>query len=183
MLLATAAVAATPLAACGGSSNSNGTVSAVSYMSQLCNSAASWLRSIESRTTSLEGELSRATPAEGKRVLESLLSTSVSDTESVVTSLRTAGVPDVNNGKKISDLVISSFEGVTTRLGSLQSQVANAPTHDPAAFQASAKTIREHVREAPLRLGIGLAGVNSPELEKAASESSVCKSVGAHAKS
>jgi len=152
-------------------------------MGQLCTSAASWLRSIEGRTSTIENELAHVSPAEGKHYLESLLSTSVSDTQSVVSSLRTAGVPDVNNGKKISSLVISSFEDITTRLGSLQSQLASINTSNPAAFQATAKSIREHVREAPLRLGIGLAGVNSPELQKAAAESPVCKSVGARAKS
>jgi hypothetical protein len=183
VLLATAALAAVPLAACGGSKNEGGTISAVSYMSQLCNSAASWLRTIETHTRALEAELGHATPAEGKRVLETLLSNSVSDTQSVVNALRTAGVPKVSNGKHISELVVSSFEDANGRLGGLQSQVASVPTNNPAAFQAAARKIREQIREAPLRLGIGLAGVNSKELEKAASESPVCKSVGARPKS
>ena len=182
ILLATASVAAVPLTACGGGSNS-GTISATSYIGTLCTSTASWLRGIEARTGALEGELApNVSPAEKKRVLESLVSTAVSDTESVVTSLRTAGVPQVNNGKHISDLVVSSFEGISGRLAGLQSQIASLPTNDPAAFDEQAKKIREQVREAPLRLGIGVAGVNSPELEKAASESAVCKSVGARAK-
>lgn len=178
-----AAVAAVPLAACGGSNSKSGTVSANSYIGQLCSATASWLRGIEAKTSALEGELGpNVTPAEKKRVLEALVSTAVSDTESVVTALRTAGVPEVNNGKHISDLVVSSFEGISGRLAGLQTQVASLPTNNPVAFQEQAKKIREQVREAPLRLGIGVAGVNSPELEKAASESSVCKSVGARAK-
>jgi hypothetical protein len=184
VLLATAAVAAVPLAACGGGSSKSGTVSASSYVGQLCISAASWLKGMEAKTSSLEGELgSNVTPTEKKRVLESLVSTAVADTEAVVNALRTAGVPEVNNGKHISELVVSSFEGISSRLAGLQSQVASLPTNDPAAFEEQAKKIREQVREAPLRLGIGVAGVNSPELEKAASESAVCKSVGAHTKS
>ena len=184
VLLATAAVVAVPLSACGGGSTNSGTVSATSYIGTLCTSTASWLRGIEARTGALEGELGpNVSTVEKKRVLESLVSTAVSDTESVVTALRTAGVPEVNNGKHISNLVVSSFEGISGRLAGLQSQVASLPTNDPAAFQEQAKKIREQVREAPLRLGIGVAGVNSPELEKAASESTVCKSVGARAKS
>jgi hypothetical protein len=183
ILLATAAAVALPLSACGGGSSNPGTTSASSYIGTLCTSTASWLRGIEARTGALEGELAPSvSPAEKKRVLESMVSTAVSDTEAVVTALRTAGVPEVNNGKHVSDLVVSSFEGISNRLAGLQSQIATLPTNDPAAFNEAAKKVREQVREAPLRLGIGVAGVNSPELEKAASESAVCKSVGARAK-
>jgi hypothetical protein len=173
------------LAGCGSSSSSSsaGTVPASNYIGQLCTSAASWFRGIEAHTSSLEGELGgHATPAESKRAVESLVSSAVSDTESVVTALRTAGVPDVHEGKKISGLVLSSFEGITTHLAGLQSQVAGLPTNNPPAFHSEALKIRESVREAPLRLGVGIAGVNSPELQKAAAESNVCKSVGARAK-
>lgn len=183
ILLATAAVVAVPLSACGGGGSKSGTVSASSYIGQLCTSTASWLRGIEAKSGALEGELGpNVTPVEKKRVLEAFVSTAVSDTEGVVTSLRTAGVPEVNNGKHISDLVVSSFEGISSHLAGLQSQVAGLPTNDPTAVDEQAKKIREQVREAPLKLGIGVAGVNSPELEKAASESAVCKSVGARAK-
>lgn len=184
-LLATAAVAAVPLAACGSSKPQTGTVSPTSYIGQLCTSTASWLQGIEARSSTIESELTAAhvTPQNGKRILETLVSTAVSDTESVVTALRTAGVPEVKNGKHISEVVVTSFEGIGSRLAGLQSQIAAMPTDNPAAFQHAAKGIREEVREAPLRLGIGVAGVNSPELEKAASESAVCKSVGARAKS
>jgi hypothetical protein len=183
VLLAAAALAAVPLSACGGGSSQSGTVSASSYIGQLCTSTASWLRGIEARTSALEGELAPNVPPAGKkRVLESFVSTAVSDTEAVVTALRTAGVPQVNNGKHVSDLVVSSFEQISTRLAGLHSQIASLPTNDPAAFQEQSKKIREQVREAPLRLGVNVAGINSPELEKAASDSAVCKSVGARAK-
>jgi hypothetical protein len=182
-LLTLVAVVAGSLAGCGGKSSPQGTVPASTYIGQLCTSAASWFRGLEAHTSALEAELGpRVTPAEGKRVVESLVSTAVSDTESVVTSLRSAGVPDVNNGKRISSTVLTSFEGITTRLAGLQAQAAALPTNNPAAFHTEAMKIRETIREAPLRLGIGISGVNSPELEKAASESNVCKSVGARAK-
>jgi hypothetical protein len=183
ILLAIAVVVPIPLAACGSTSKQSGTVSASSYIAQLCSSTASWLRGIEARAAALESELGpNVSTVQGKRILESLVDTAVSDTESVVTALRTAGVPEVKNGKNISHVVLTSFEGTASHIGELQSQVANLPTNDPVAMKATAKKIREEVREAPLRLGIGVAGVNSPELEKAASESSVCKSVGARAK-
>jgi hypothetical protein len=182
-VLALAAFAAVPLAACGSSNNKSGTVSASSYIGQLCTSTASWLRGIEAKSGALEGELGpNVTPVEKKRVLEAFVSTAVSDTESVVTALRTAGVPEVENGKHVSELVVTSFEGVSQHLAALQPQVANLSTNDPAAMEEQAKKIRETVREAPLRLGLGVAAVNSRELEKAASESNVCKSVGARAK-
>jgi hypothetical protein len=171
------------LAGCGGSSSSAGTVPASNYIGQLCTSAASWIRGIQAHTSSLEGELGgSATTAEGKRAVESLVISAVSDSESVVSAMRTAGVPDVHEGKKISGLVLSSFEGITTHLAGLQSQVAGLSTANPATFHSEAMKIREQVREAPLRLGVGIAGVNSPELQKAAAESNVCKSVGARAK-
>jgi hypothetical protein len=177
-----AAIVAGALAGCGSSSNHSGTVSASSYIGQLCTSTAGWLKGIEHHNATLENELAGVSPAQGKHALEMLITNSVSDTENVVTALRVAGVPDVNNGKKISQTVVSSFEGISNRLASLQAQVAAIPTNNTAAYVAATKKIRETVREAPLRLGLGVASVNSPELEKAASESAVCKSVGARSK-
>jgi hypothetical protein len=182
ILLAIAVGGAGLLAGCGGSSSKKGTVPASAYVGQLCTSASTWLKGIEARTSTFEGELAHATPAEGKRVLESLVSSAVADTETVVSSMRAAGVPDVNNGQHISAQVVSSFEGITSKLAALQPQVAALNTSSGELHEA-AKHIGGSVREAPLRLGIGLAGLTSPELEKAAAESSICKSVGARSKS
>jgi hypothetical protein len=183
ILLAIAVSGAGLLAGCGSSNSKSGTVSASQYVGQLCTSAATWLKGIEARTSTFENEIGPHTsPAEAKRVLESLVSSAVADTQTVVSSMRAAGVPEVNNGQHISSTVISSFEGITSKLAALQTQVAGLNT-GPSQVHEAARSIGGSVREAPLRLGIGLAGVTSPELEKAAAESSICKSVGAKAKS
>jgi hypothetical protein len=182
ILLAIAATAVGLLAGCGSSNKKAGTVSASSYVGQLCTSAAAWLHSIQARTGSLETEIASTSAAQGKRLLEAAVTGAVADTQTVVSSMRAAGVPKVNNGQQIATTVVSSFEGVTSRLAGLQPQIAGMPSN-PVAFQAAVKRINGAVREAPLRLGLGVAAINSPELDKAASESAICKSVGARSKS
>jgi hypothetical protein len=137
---------------------------------------ASWLRGIEAKTGTLERELGpQVTPAQGKRVVESLVATAISDTESVVTTLHAVGIPEVKDGKQISNLVVSSFEWISNYLAGLHSEIAALPTNNPAAFRAQAKKIREQVREAPVRglvRGTGFSG--DAKLRRAAAKSQAC---------
>ncbi len=185
-LLATAALGATLLAGCGGSSSKKegGTVSASAYVSQVCSSLASWYNGIQERGSKIESQLGpHTTSQQGKTVLESFVSTSVADTEGVINALRSAGTPAVSNGAKVAAGLIGAFEHARGTFEGLQSRVAHMSSlSDHAVLEEEAKRIRNSVQTAPLTLATGVASVTSPELDKAASESQTCKSVGAHAK-
>jgi hypothetical protein len=166
---------------CGGSKK-RGTVSASVYVGQVCYSVATWLQSLHSRGETLNTQLSSTAPPQGKRDLENFVGLSVTDTGTVVDALRGVGAPDVSNGQKIAGDLVTSFESAKGSLARTQTEAALVATSNAKAFEAAAKQIGKSVRDVPITLASGLAAVSSPELDKAASESPVCKSVGAHVK-
>ncbi|MDE3069758.1 MAG: hypothetical protein KGJ43_03425 [Acidobacteriota bacterium] len=168
---------------CGGSSKSPGTVSASSYMGQVCTSVASWVHAVQSRAAELERQVAAKPNAAGaKKELEAFVGATIADTETAVNALRSAGVPNVANGKKIASALLGAFERAGATLKSLKPKVAALSATDTAAVQVEAKRVGGTVQALPLDLGTGLAGVNSSELDKAASESDACKRVGARGK-
>jgi hypothetical protein len=186
-LLAVAVFSAAVLVGCGSSGSKpegGGSVSAAAYVGQVCTSLASWYNGIQSRGSKIESEIGpHTTPQQSRTVLESFISTSVADTESVVNSLRSAGTPDVANGQKVADGLVSAFEKAKFTFEGLQSRVAHMSSlSDHATLEEEAKRIRNSVEAAPLTLATGVASVSSAELNKAAAESNTCKNVGGHSK-
>lgn len=172
------------IAGCGSSETKSGTVSASAYAGQVCTSVASWLHNIQSRAGALEGELGKQTaPATSKRALEGFIAVALADTESAASALRGAGIPQVANGQKIATTLVAAFERAHATLAQLKSKTAALSTKSASVFASEAKQIASSVQALPLTLGSGVAGLNSPELNKAAAESATCKSVGARAKS
>jgi hypothetical protein len=172
------------IAGCGSSSTKTGTVTAGAYVGQVCTSVASWLHNIQSQAGNLETRLgARPSPTTGKRALEEFISGALTDTESATSAMRGAGVPQVANGQKIATTLVAAFEHAQGTLKQLKSKTAALSTKNASVFSSEAKQIASSVQALPLTLGSGVAGLNSGELSKAASESSTCKSVGARGKS
>lgn len=185
-LLAGSALAIGLLGGCGGSSNKapSGTVSAESYVGQVCTSVANWYRGLQEHTATLNHKLGPgAAPAQDKRALEAFVDVSVADTDRVTSALRGAGVPSVANGTKISRALLAAFERAGSTLKSLEPKVSGVPANDANAVRAEAKRVTEAVQAIPLDLGSGLSGLTSSELDRAAAQSPACKSVGARPKS
>jgi hypothetical protein len=167
------------IAGCGGSKkNAPGTVSATSYVGQVCTSLSSWFRDTDSRIAELEGEVRATTPQRGKQILESSLAISISDSQTAISALQAAGSPDVANGQKIAALLIEALERNQAMLRSLQPEVAALNANDAAAVNAAATHVSKSTREGLSTLASGQAAVNSPELAKAAAAIQTCKSVG-----
>lgn len=182
--LALATVALLAATGCGGSGTKTGTVSANTYAGQVCTSLAGWLRDIQTRASGLESELgTHPSPSNGKSVLERFMGVAVADTENATSSLRGAGVPNVKNGKKISTALVEAFERAQRTLKGMQSKLSSMSATSAAALRAEARRISDGVQALPLDLTTGLANLSSSELDKAASESAACRSVGARPKS
>lgn len=169
------------LAACGGSGKKAATVSATSYVSQVCTSVGTWLHGIEASSAQISQQLKTgSTPQAAKRALETLVGNAVGDSERVVASLRAAGVPDVANGKTISGTIVAAFEHATGELQGLAAQVKRLST-ERAKFSSGARRMSASLQRSLGGIGSGLQGLHSPALEQAAGQSAACKSLGAAA--
>ncbi|MHB8492548.1 MAG: hypothetical protein ACYDA6_10115, partial [Solirubrobacteraceae bacterium] len=106
--LAATSIVALLVAGCGSTSSNTGTVSATSYVGQVCTSVATWVQAIQTRAAELERQsAARQAAASTKKELEAFVSNSIADTETAVNALRSAGVPNVSNGPKLSTALIS----------------------------------------------------------------------------
>lgn len=173
---------AVPLAvgACGGSSKRQATVSPDAYVSQVCTSVGTWLRTVESGSSQIERELKPgATPAAAKQALEGLMQATVASSERAVAGLRAAGAPDVAEGKSISARLLGAFERATSELASARRQVASLPTASASAFRSSAQALAASLRSSVSGIGSGLSELHSATLEQAAARSAACRSLGA----
>ncbi len=168
------------LAGCGGSSKkSSGQTTAESYVNEVCASVGNWLHSVETSSAEIGKQLKPgSTPTHAKQALEGLMNSSVADSERVVSDLHNAGTPNVANGDQIASSLVGSFEQATNALKHVQGQVNALPTNDPRAFLLAARQVGSSVQSSLSSIGSGLSTLHSPELQKAASESPACKSLG-----
>ncbi len=179
--LAIACLALPPaLAACGGSSKAPATVSPDAYVSQVCTSVGTWLRTVESSSSEIDRELKPgATPAAAKQALEGLLQSTVTSSERAVAGLRAAGVPDVAQGKTLSARVLDAFERATAELSGAKQKVASLPTSSASAFRSSTQALAASLRSSVAGIGSGLSELHSAALAQAAARSAACRSLGA----
>jgi hypothetical protein len=176
------AAALTLIAGCGSSESSTKAgkpVTPSAYVGQVCTSVASWYGEIKSRSATLESALgSNANTTKDKQALESYIAVALSSTEATTNALRSAGIPQVKNGQKIASTLVSAFERALSTLQAARGKVPTLQTKNATQLLGEVRKIGASVGDLPLTLSSGLSGLSSPELNKAAEQSQVCRSVG-----
>lgn len=173
-----AAAIAVGAAGCG--SSSSGTVSASAYVTSVCRAVGPLEKDIRSREGQLASTLSSIKSAsQGKTILEGFLQAFSADTGRALSKLRAAGTPGVASGAKISHAMVSVFQRLDTAVKAATSEAASLPTSSPSAFQAGAAKLGTTVESSVGNIGSSLSNLRSPQLQKAASKSAACKSIGA----
>ncbi len=163
------------LSACGGSSSS--TVTPAAYVKSICQSIGPFEKDVSARSNALNfGSIT--SPAQGKTALQGFLAAIASDTDQAVSKLKSAGTPNVNNGKKISTAIVSAFTQLRGALGQASASANQLPTSSPTAFRSAAVTLGNTVRGSMNGIGAGLAGLKSPQLEAAAKKEQTCQHLG-----
>lgn len=171
--LAAVALTAT-LAACGGSSSSG--VSAGSYVKSICQAIGPFEKDVQTRSRALD--LSTLTSAtQGKKALQDFLTAIVADTDQAVNKLKSAGTPNVNNGKKISGAIVAAFTQAQTALSQAKDKAASLPTGSAQAFKTAAQSLGTGILSSMNNIGTSLGNLKSPELEQAAKKEPACNSV------
>jgi hypothetical protein len=171
----TGVVVALAVSGCGGGSSG---VSASSYASAVCKSVGAWAKDIQARSGALN-VASIGSAAQGKTAILGFMTAAVKDTDTVVSQLQSAGTPSVSNGSTIAAALVTSFKQIDSALAAAETQANALPTTSPAAFKTAAQALATSVRTSLAGIGAGLAGLKSPELQKAAKASPACSTLGA----
>jgi hypothetical protein len=173
----TALALAASLAACGGSSGGSG-VSPAAYVKSICQAIGPFEKDVQSRSSALNlSSISSAT--QGKKALQDFLAAIVADTDKAVGKLKSAGAPDISNGKQVSSAIVNAFTQVKTALSQAESQAGNLPTTTPQAFKTAAQALGGGIRSSMSSIGSSLTGLKSPALESAAKKEPACTHLGA----
>jgi hypothetical protein len=171
---AAAVVAAVLLAGCGSSSSSS--VSASAYVKSVCTAVGTFKKDIQDKTASLSSA-SVTNPAQGKKALQGFLSAAASGAETAASELKSAGTPDVSNGKQISTSLVNAFNQLSSSFKQAESSANSLPTSSAAAFKAGAVSIQSNIRNSLTGLLSGLSGLQSSDLAKAAKAEPSCTSL------
>jgi hypothetical protein len=170
-----AAVAGVVISACGGSSGA-AKVSATAYATSLCKAFGPFERDIYNRQSALSAVRSPS-PAQGKATLVTFLSALAGDTETAGAKMRSAGTPDVAQGKLISRGLVAMFQRLDKTLRAAESRARALPIANATAFRTAATSLAADVRTSVGDAGAGLAGLKTTALEKAASHVAACRSL------
>jgi hypothetical protein len=175
-LLLVAALLGGALAGCGGGGSSK--VSAGTYVKSICAAVGPFERDVQSRSSALN--LSNiSNPAQGKQALRSFLNAVVADTDKAVSKLKSAGTPNVTNGKQISGALVNAFSRLRSALERAANGAAALPTGTPQAFKSAAASLGTTVQGSMSAIGSSLSGLRSPDLERAAAKEPTCRSLAA----
>jgi hypothetical protein len=165
------------IAACGGSKHPHGAVSARAYASSVCKALAPFEREIASRSSALD-PAATSSLAQRRTMLEGFLSTIAKDTDKAVAQLRSAGQPEIANGRAIARQFVAAFSRLQHAMDTAARASRRLPTHSQAAFKAAATSLGESVKNS-VGGGVlaGLTALRSRTLEAAAGKVAACRSL------
>jgi hypothetical protein len=174
--LAALALITFALAGCGGSGSS--TVTPRAYVSAVCKAVGPFETDVVNRSSALN-LTTISSPKQGKVALQGFLSAISDDTKHALAKLKTAGTPDVKNGKQIATAIVNAFAQLNTTMTQAVKQASTLPTNSAPAFKGAAQSLGNTVRTSMSKIGTNLQSgtLKSPALEQAAAKDPACKAL------
>jgi hypothetical protein len=151
-------------------------VSAREYATDVCGAVKQYTDSITERVSEIQSNAPE-NPEEGKEVLTTFMDNMISDTDTLIGRVEDAGVPDVEDGERIADEVLSALRQVQSILEDARSQIEDLPTDDPQAFAEGTAEIGTSLQESGQEVQSGLSELQSAELEEVSRDIEACQEV------
>jgi hypothetical protein len=172
-LLASTAVVVLSLAGCGGSSS--GTVSASTYVKNVCGAASTWFHAIENVGSKLKSTVTpNGSLSQTKTAYVSFVEGVQRATQHAESQLKAAGTPSVKNGKQVSNALVRAFTSASEGLSTAASHANQIPTTSKSAFQSAGTRVQGEVQQAIASIST-IAPQNNPQLRAAALKDPTCK--------
>ena len=170
-----AAALAAGVGACGGSSDP-GAVSARVYVTSVCRAVGPFEREIATGAAVLDPSAT-STPAQRKRMLEGYLRSVSVDAQLAVGELEAAKHPNVKRGRAIATAFLALFKRIDSGMRVAARRAARLPTGSVEAFRAADAALGRGVEGSMSDLGSSLSGLETTQLERAASRTPACQSL------
>lgn len=160
------------LAGCGGSS-APPKVTASSYVTAVCGTVGPFENQLTTRSKAFNPS-TITTPAQGRAVLKTFLSGVAGDTDTALSRLKAAGIPNVTGGAHIYSRIVSAFSSLDTTMKQAATEADKLPTTNNAAFKKAATTLVSTVQRSLKTIGPSLRGLKSSALITAARKAPAC---------
>ena len=168
-----------------GSSNAVAkTSSPAQWAPKFCTALSTWGAATDANEASVESALSGlgtgvgALP-NGKTLVTNLFAQDVSDTDALISALRSAGAPSSQNGTKIQSTFLKAFQTLRDASASAQTAAGQLPTDNAANFLSQSSDLITAYQKSSGNLGSGFKAVGKLDvggkLSKALTNERSCK--------
>ena len=166
------------LAACGGSSSSSG-VTAAAYVKSVCVTLATWKSDVTGAASKLQTASSAAKSlVQGKAEYVVFVTSLVAATQKAASGLKSAGIPNVKDGKQGATTLSQAFAQASTSLAGTIAKAKAIPTTSAAAYQAAASGVSNQFKSS-LNALANASPKKNDALKAAAAKDPTCKALNA----
>jgi hypothetical protein len=173
--------------ACSGSDGgSNGgadaeTVSAETYATGVCGAIADWVDEIQGLNEDLQANLDPSSIDALKDTMVTFLDDVIASTDTVITNVEDAGVPDVEDGEAAAQHLLTGLRDSRGVFQDARDRVEAMPTDDPAAFGEELQTVGTDIQTSMSTIGEDLGRFESPVLDDVSKDIPECEAVAGSA--
>jgi hypothetical protein len=181
------------MVACGSSSSSSSPssssgggggnqVSAAAWAGTICGALSTWGTVLSKQPAGLQSPSSATDINQIKTDLSTYLGSAVDATNNMISSIKSAGSPNVDNGSSIQSDLLNGLQPVAAAFSDAKAKVDAASIADPAAFQTELQGVATALTTAGDAAKASLTGVKSKyktdAIDQAFNSTPACKSVG-----
>ncbi len=182
------------LAACGGGSSSSGSSSSGSsssstqaaltasqWANQVCGKITAWVGQLQSSSNSAVSGLNGTDLQQIKNQFVNFLGGAVASTNTMISGVQAAGAPSVQNGRAISQGLVSGLQGIQSAFAQAQTQAQALPADNPAALSSGAQGLANSLQNAGNQVKTSLNSLDqkypSSDLDAALKNQAACQSL------
>jgi hypothetical protein len=164
-------------------STSSHSVSPAAYVHSVCTTFGNLTREFASLDAA-SGPGDAETPAEARERVVVLLDRVATEMNSAVTDLRGAGVPRVQNGRRLAALLVQQVVALRSAFARAGHDARALPVSDPHSFERRADAITARIEAAEAKAQRVFGGAtnlfNNQTLERAAARDPTCQALRSH---
>jgi hypothetical protein len=164
--------------ACGGGDDK---VSAGDFASDVCSAVGDWMREIQGSGQGIESEIDGAGSDLGKikDAIVGFLDDGVDATETVITEVDDAGVPEGDDGEEIADRIQEGFEEVKKAFEEERDAVEGTESDDPQELVSQFEDTQSRLGGEALEKAFGpLEEFEDSDVSKEFETNDTCQSIG-----
>jgi hypothetical protein len=151
------------------------TVAPEEYVRSLCTGIGTYLDDINALSDDFVGALDPTADAQSQKdAVVGLLNDIIGATDTLITDLEAAGIPDVDDGDAIVAAVGDSFEQARQVIDDARAAVEELSVDDPATFAAELAEIGTAIQNSSAGISASLGTLESEELSEAALDEPAC---------